>query len=84
MAFTHISTLTTNNSNTYASADEWIAEHGTCGLNNALVINGNIVADGTGTVTRTLVYATRDDRASHVASRPALTFTAAFVSESID
>ena len=85
MAYTHIATLTTNNGNTYANSDEWMAEHGSCGLNNSLVVSGSIVADGTGTVTRTLVYASRDDRVSHVSNKPSgLGYTATFVSESTD
>lgn len=85
MAFTHISTLTSTNANTYSTQDDWIAEHGSCGLNNPLVTSGTITADGTNAVTRTLVYANRDDRTTHIASRPAsLTYTAAFVSESTD
>ncbi len=82
MAYTHVSTLTSKNSNTYATKADWIAEHGNCGLTNPLVTSGDIVADGTNAVTRTLVYAERDDRQTHINARPGtLTFTATFVSE---
>jgi hypothetical protein len=34
MAFRKTADLVTNNSNTYANIEEWIAEHGRCGLYN--------------------------------------------------
>lgn len=81
MPYTHVSRLTSQNSNTYATKAEWIAEHGKCGLDNPLVTSGDIVADGTNAVTRTLVYAERDDRQTHINGRPAITWTAALISE---
>lgn len=85
MAYTLTTTMTTKNSNTYATEAEWIAEHGPCGINNPIVVSGQIIADGTGTVTRTLVYENETDRNSHIQSRPEdLSFDAVFVSESTD
>jgi len=40
MAYTHVSTLTTGNSNTYSNSAEWIAEHGPCGINHENVDSG--------------------------------------------
>lgn len=68
MAYTHVSTLTTGNSNTYSNSAEWIAEHGPCGINHEQVESGSIAADGSGTVTRTLVYANEAARDAHFAA----------------
>lgn len=82
MAYTHISTLTTTNSNTYANSSEWIAEHGACGLNHDLVVSGSIAADGTGSVTRTLTYPDEASRNAHKAAVAGVskTWTASLVS----
>jgi len=85
MAYTLTTTMTTKNTNTYETAAAWIAEHGPCGINHSLVVSGQIVADGTGSVTRTLVYENEADRNNHIQARPEnLTFDAVFVSESTD
>lgn len=84
MAITRVSTLTSTNSNTYSTSDEWIAEHGKSGLGHEEVDSGTIVADGTNAVTRTLVYADADARARHNSSgNTDASYTAVFVSEEV-
>jgi hypothetical protein len=53
MAYVKTATLVTENSNTYATAAEWIAEHGKCGVyNTEYVTNGtmDVTEAGTGVV----------------------------------
>lgn len=69
MAFTHTSTLTTNNANTYADVDAWIAEHGPCGTkNDTYVTSGTLVLNGNNAVDRTLVYPDSATADSHAAA----------------
>ena len=69
MAFTHTSTLTTNNANTYADVDAWIAEHGPCGIyNDDYVSSGTLVLEGNNAVVRTLVYADEATADTHAAA----------------
>jgi hypothetical protein len=67
--YTHISRLTTTNSNTYTSASQWHSEHGPCGVYNNYVIKGTIQCDGTGSVIRTLVYDNYSQRQLHSQSK---------------
>ena len=83
MAISRVSTLTSTNANTYSTSDEWVAEHGKCGLGHETVESGTIVADGTNTVTRTLVYADAAARTEHnTAGNSDASYTTSFVSES--
>jgi hypothetical protein len=49
MAFIRTADLVTNNSNTYATIEEWIAEHGRCGLyNDQYIQNGTMSVNEAG------------------------------------
>ena len=61
MAFQKTSVLTSKNSNTYTTSEEWIAEHGPCGTSHENVSNWTINANGTNAVTRVLQFATEAD-----------------------
>ena len=78
MAFTHTSTLTTSNSNTYADTAAWIAEHGPCGTENMdYITSGSLTMEGNNAVVRVLVYpdeATKNSHfTTHAPSSPAYT-----------
>jgi len=81
--YTHISRLTTTNSNVYTSASQWHTEHGPCGVYNNYVIKGTIECDGTGSVIRTLVYENYQQRQLHSESKRSVSksFTMELVQE---
>lgn len=60
MAFQKTSILVSKTGNTYNTAEEWISEHGTCGITNEEVSFGEIIADGTDTVKRVLQFETEE------------------------
>lgn len=71
MAFRHTSTLTTDNSNTYADTDAWIAEHGPCGVENTdHITNGTLTLSGNNAVIRVLEYADEAAKNTHFADGP--------------
>lgn len=57
MAIRHIADLVTKNSNTYATADEFFAEHGPCGSQSVNVdsVSFEVLAGGNG-VRRTAIF----------------------------
>jgi len=78
MAYRVTNILTTTTSNTYASAAEWIDEHGNCGTINPLVTSGSITLASPTSVRTVKVFASEDDHAALKAEKeagPALNFT---------
>lgn len=66
MAFTHTSTLTTSNSNTYADTAAWIAEHGPCGTENMdYITSGSLTMEGNNAVVRVLTYPDEATKNNH-------------------
>lgn len=65
--YTLISKLTTKSDATYSNVEEWIEEHGPCGIQNPLVEEGSLELDDTdsSSVIRTLTYTEYDLRQQH-------------------
>lgn len=69
--------LTTTSGNTYASVDEWKAEHGNCGTTNPLVTSGSITLASPTSVRTVKIFASEADHAALKAEKeagPALNF----------
>ena len=69
MAYRVTNILTTTSGNTYASAAEWIAEHGHCGTINPLCTSGSITLAGPTSVRTVKVFENEDDHAALRAER---------------
>ena len=82
MAYRVTNILTTTSGNTYASADEWRAEHGNCGTTNPLVTSGSITLASPTSVRTVKVFASEADHDALKVERaagPAVNFTASNV-----
>lgn len=85
MSYTIITTLTSKTDTIYESIDEWVSEHGPCGASSTYVESSEMVLNDDNTVTRTLVYASVEDRLAHkelAGARAELTYIPEFVYES--
>lgn len=71
MAYRVTNILTTTSGNTYASADEWRAEHGNCGTTNPLVTSGSITLASPTSVRTVKVFASEADHTALRAERAA-------------
>lgn len=69
MAYRVTNILTTTTSNTYASAAEWIDEHGHCGTINPLCTSGSITLASPTSVRTVKVFESEDDHAEMRAER---------------
>jgi len=76
MAYTFTSKLTSKNSNTYTTVNEWIAEHGPCGTNYDTVTTGSLtLADDGASVTRVIVYENEAAKDAHFTAHAGVTVT---------
>lgn len=76
MAYTYTSTLTSKNSNTYSTVNEWIAEHGPCGTNYDTVTTGSLTLSEDGaSVTRVVVYENEAAKDAHFTAKANGTYT---------
>jgi len=69
MAYKVSNTLTTTNGNTYANVDEWMRDHGPCGTQSPLVIDGSLTLLNNTTVRCVKVFANQADHESLKASK---------------
>lgn len=63
------SRLTTTNTNTYSSVEEWIQDHGPCGTNHTNVSAGRLTWESPTSVIRELIYKDAETRAKHQTAR---------------
>jgi hypothetical protein len=83
--YTHISKIVTTTDTVYTSINNFIKEHGECGANHPLVIDSQLELNPDNSVTRTLVYASIDDRESHRNYRESeRNYTVTFISETTE
>lgn len=76
MAYTFTSELTSKNSNTYSTVNEWIAEHGPCGTNYDTVTTGSLTLSEDGsTITRVMVYEDENAKDTHFTDHAGITPT---------
>ena len=76
MAYTFTSTLTSKNSNTYSTVNEWIAEHGPCGTNYDTVTTGSLsLSEDGASVTRVVVYEDEAAKDAHFTAKAGVTVT---------
>lgn len=82
--FKHVSILTSKTDTVYESAAHFMTEHGSCGVQNLLVLDSDMVLNADNTVTRTLAYETAEARELHKLANDVAkedrTYTVEFVS----
>lgn len=71
MAYRVTNILTTTSGNTYASAAEWIEEHGRCGTQSSLVSSGSITLASPTSVRVVKVFENEADHTSLKAEKDA-------------
>ena len=72
MTYTVVSKLTTKSGKTFSTVDEWIEEHGPCGLHNPITAGGTLNLDSPTSVIRTLVFENTTDWDILRAGKPAV------------
>lgn len=74
MTFTVVSRLTTKSEKTFSTVEEWMTEHGPCGLHNPITAGGTMEWETPTTVIRTMIFDSAADwdilRAGKPASQP--------------
>lgn len=84
--YTHISKLTSKTNTVYNDINDWVDEHGPCGVSNDFFVeDGSLELNEDNTITRTLVYINEEARQAHKSSREILDedlgFTVELISE---
>ena len=61
MTLTVVSRLTTKSNKTFNTVEEWMVEHGPCGLHNPITAGGSIDIDSPTSVIRTMIFEVATD-----------------------